>query len=360
MITQLTLHDFTVFAEATVNFGALNVIHGENSSGKTHLLKVAYCLAAALAPRPNEAAPERPTKVWLEGTLGQKFVGVFRPERNKIGRLTRRVHGTKTASVSASFKRYAARPVPLKRSTSPSPNRLSFSFNIRADRAVRVDDIPPRWLPQAPIYLPTRELLSVYPGFVSLYETQAVPFDETWRDTCLFLGAPVGRGAKKKEIAELLAPLEEAIGCKALLEGDRFFLKMKDPNAKVEADLVAEGYRKLSMVARLIANGSLDDKGYLFWDEPEANLNPRLIKRLAPLLMDLARGGVQVFIATHSLFLMRELEIEQAKRRKKVPTRYIGLAPDGHGVTVSQGDEIDDSGDIVALDENLQQSERYL
>ena len=71
----------------------------------------------------------------------------------------------------------------------------------------------------------------------------------------------------------------------------------------MEADLVAEGYRKLTMVARLIANGSLDANSLLFWDEPEANLNPRLIRRLAPLLLDLAEAGVQVFIATHSLFL---------------------------------------------------------
>jgi len=177
------------------------------------------------------------------------------------------------------------------------------------------------------------------------------------------LGAPVARGPKKQEIADLLVPLENAIGCKALLEGDRFFLKMHQPNAKVEADLVAEGYRKLSMVARLIANGTIDDKGYLFWDEPEANLNARLVRRLAPLLLDLAAGGVQIFIATHSLFLMRELEIEQVRRsneKKKVATRYIGLHPGDHGVIIEQGDTVADSGDIAALDESLEQSDRYL
>ncbi len=39
----------------------------------------------------------------------------------------------------------------------------------------------------------------------------------------------------------------------------------------MEMHLVAEGLRKLAMIARLIANGSLVDKVSLFWDEPEAN-----------------------------------------------------------------------------------------
>jgi hypothetical protein len=345
MLKRLHVKDFTVFAEAKFGFGALNVIHGENSSGKTHLLKLAYSVVASLVPAPNEPAGERPTKVAIDQRLGAKLVGVFRPDRGKLGRLARRVQGAKRSLVVADFG---------------SEGRLEFYFATQSDRTVKTEVMPPAWLTQAPTFLPTRELLSVYPGFVSLYETQAIPFDEIWRDTCVLLGSPVARGPKTREIAALLAPLETAIGCKAILEGDRFFVQMTSPNAKVEADLVAEGYRKLTMVARLIANGSLDDKGYLFWDEPEANLNPRLIKRLAPLLLDLAAGGVQVFIASHSLFLMRELEIQQGLRAKRVKTRYFGLQPGEDSVVVQQGSTIDESGDIASLDENLEQSDRYL
>lgn len=345
MISKLSIESFTVFSEVECRFGGLNVIHGENSSGKTHLLKLAYALATSLIPRPNEAAPDRPTKAWLEPILGAKLNAIFRPDGGKVGRLVRRARGEGTATIDAQFDR---------------TGRLEYHFRRRSDRTVTVTKVPTGWMEQAPVYFPTRELLSVYPGFVSLYETQTVPFDETWRDTCLLLGAPVARGPRKAEIAALLEPIEMAIGCKTILDGDRFFLVMSD-GAKVEADLVAEGYRKLSMVARLIANGSLDDKGYLFWDEPEANLNPRLVKRLAPLLIDLAIGGVQIFIATHSLFLMRELEIERQKRGDtSVPMRFLGLHPDEDGVRVEQGDTIEASGDIAALDENLEQSERFM
>lgn len=349
MLKRLHLKDFSVFGDADFRFGSLNVLHGENSSGKTHILKLAYSLVDSLVPAPNEPVTESPTKAVLESKLGKTLVSVFRPDGDKLGRLARRAQGSSRSEVAATLE---------------GQGTVSFSFSTRSDRAVKVESLPERWLEQSPVFLPTRELLSVYPGFVSLYETQAIPFDQTWRDTCVLLGAPVARGPKKQEIAALLEPLERAIGCKASLEGGRFFVQMTEPSAKVEADLVAEGYRKLTMVARLIANGSLDDKGYLFWDEPEANLNPRLIRHLAPLLLDLAAGGVQVFVATHSLFLMRELEIVQALRqkaqKKRVSTRYFGLHRRDAGVEVAQGATVDESGDLASLAESLDQSDRFL
>ena len=52
------------------------------------------------------------------------------------------------------------------------------------------------------------------------------------------------------------------------------------------------------MIARLIATGSLLDKGFLFWDEPEANLNPKIIKLMARIIVELGLHGIQVFVAT--------------------------------------------------------------
>ena len=78
----------------------------------------------------------------------------------------------------------------------------------------------------------------------------------------------------------------------------------------MEMPLVAEGHRKFAMLARLIATGALLDKGYLFWDEPETNLNPKLIKEVASTILHLCRSGIQVFAATHSLFLLREFHIQ--------------------------------------------------
>jgi hypothetical protein len=184
---------------------------------------------------------------------------------------------------------------------------LEFHFSSNSKSDVAFARLPAAWNDAAPAYLPTRELLTIYPGFVAVYDNHYLEFEETWRDTCVLLGAPLRRGVKEKRIQELLGPIEEAMGGSVELDKNgRFYLR--SASGRMEMTLVSEGLRKLAMLARLVATGALLDKGYLFWDEPEANLNPRVIKRVARGIVGLSQGGIQVFIATHSLFLLRELE----------------------------------------------------
>lgn len=121
---------------------------------------------------------------------------------------------------------------------------------------------------------------------------------------------------------------------------------------------MAEGNRKLGMLAYLLKTGELTKSSSLFWDEPEANLNPKLLKALAAILVELS-SIMQITIATHSLFLLRELE---TFRENKILTnaRYFGLHITDNGVVVQQGDSSSKIGDIVALDEDIAQSTRYL
>jgi len=83
--------------------------------------------------------------------------------------------------------------------------------------------------------------------------------------------------------------------------------------------------------------------------------------RVARTIYGLSRSGTQVFIATHSLFLLRELEIILTE----LPTRtgrcrFFGLQSGKTGTEISEGDSIEDIGDISSLDEELEQSDRYL
>ena len=128
----------------------------------------------------------------------------------------------------------------------------------------------------------------------------------------------------------------------------------------MEMHLVAEGLRKLAMVARLIATGSLLDKGYLFWDEPESNLNPKIVKQVADTIVSLARNGIQIFVATHSLFLMREIHILLKQSDSAPNARFFGFHLDEGGVVVKSGKSMDDVGDVTSLLEDLSQSERYI
>jgi hypothetical protein len=75
----------------------------------------------------------------------------------------------------------------------------------------------------------------------------------------------------------------------------------------------------------------------------------------------LALNDIQLFIATHSLFLLRELDILlQASDFQSIPACFFGLHLTEDGVHVKQGNTVDDIGQITALEEELSQSNRYL
>lgn len=345
MLDNLSIRNLTVFPYANLQFSKhLNVIVGENGTGKTHLLKMAYSALYTSWEEGRRPTNSLPTKTLMQTRLAEKLINVFRPE--SLGRLARRKQGRDRCDIKLKFE--------------DKKFNFSFSFATNSKTEVVLEQIPEDWLDAASVYLPTRELLTIFPNFVSVYEGHYLEFEETWRDTCLLLGAPLQRDSKEKRIQELLKPLELAMGGSIELDTNgRFYLK--NENGRFEMPLVAEGQRKLSMLARLIATGVLLDKGALFWDEPEANLNPRLIKQVAQSIVNLSNAGIQVFIATHSLFLLRELEILMSSNRNvKVNPRFFGLHFLNGSVVVKQGDAIDEIGNITALDEDLAQSDRFL
>lgn len=342
-LKQLRIQNFTVFGEANLEFATgLNVVVGTNGAGKTHVLKLAYSVIDVSFKAPNGG--KKPAAVQLQTDLATKLFRVFKPDR--LGRLVSRSRpGREKAEVQCAF--------------SPPEDNLDFLFHTASELEVTIKKTPTAWIDKRPVYLPTRELLTIYPGFVSLYENSEIPFEETWRDTCSLLGFPLARGPREKTIKKLLEPLEVAMGGKVELKEPQGFYLNQD-GVKTEMHLVAEGFRKVATIARLIANGQLIDKGYLFWDEPESNLNPKIVKVVAKTILELCKVGIQVFVATHSLFLMREFDILLRRKFKDVKSRFFGLHPGNDGVTVQQGDSVDDIGSIDALDEELQQSDRYL
>lgn len=73
------------------------------------------------------------------------------------------------------------------------------------------------------------------------------------------------------------------------------------------------------------------------------------------MIYSLAGNGIQVFIATHSLFLLCELEIiASTKKEKSFSQRYFSLKVEDESVSIEQGDDLTDLQTLVMLDETLQ------
>ena len=142
-------------------------------------------------------------------------------------------------------------------------------------------------------------------------------------------------------------------------QGGRFYLLVEEIG-RLEIELVAEGIRKLATLAYLLNNGSLKTTTTLFWDEPEANLNPLLIKKLAEILTLLARQGFQIVLATHSLFLLKQLHI--LSREAPTPLKYFSLTSNqlGDPTVVEAADELPLLPNIAALEAEMNQADTFL
>lgn len=341
MLKSACIKNFGCLPNETYVFASgLNVIIGENGLGKTHLLKLLYSTLKV-----NSDSKEF-TKAALQKAYADKLIGVFRPD--SLGRLVKRRQGLDKCEVDLTMH-------------DPSQS-CGFTFSTRSSLSVQVEVAPSNTKYQPPAYFPTRELVTLCPWFVPLYDNYHLRFEESWRDTVSLLGAPSLKGPREKTAAELLKPLEEAMGGRVVVDTatGEFYLQIPG-EGKMEMPLVAEGLRKLAMLARLISTGALLDKGYLFWDEPETNLNPKLVKVLARCILHLCKQGIQVFLATHSLFLLRELEmLSKEAAFEYLEHRYFALKSTPEGVAVEQADSTDGIETIVMLDEELQQSDRFV
>jgi len=198
----------------------------------------------------------------------------------------------------------------------------------------------------------------MFPRFASLYRDYHIEIDETYYDLCLALERPLLRGRRYDETRKLLDPLERALGGSVSNNNGRFVLSIPG-EGNMEIPLDAEGMRKLATVAYLVANGVLKNKATLYWDEPETNLNPKLLSQLANILVLIAQQGTQVVLATHSLFLLKELDL--CLKDTRVPSRFIALSSseDQRSVIVTAGDSVEQLDPLAALDAEIEQAVKY-
>lgn len=283
-VQTLSLTDFSAFEQADLAFcSGLNVLIGANSTGKSHLMKLIYSLLKVCEQAHRDHID---TQKKVAELLADKLLGVFKPEA--VGRLVRRGRGNRGASVRLTY----------------DDTLLDATISTQSNVVVDYPSLPS---PVPSVYLPAHEFLSIYEGFISAYTQRETAFDETYYDLSLALNALPLRGPRRTDIDRFISPIEKVIGGQVTQENGRFYLRL--PEGKLEAHLVAEGYRKLAGLMYLIINGSLTSNGILFWDEPEANLNPNLTMVVVQVLRVLAESGVQIFLATHDYLLSQELSL---------------------------------------------------
>jgi len=331
MLKKLTLQNFTTFQNAEFVFSkGINIIIGENSSGKSHVLKLAYSVASVWDKCGKEG--------WKE-SLVEKLHRVFRVEEL--------IELKKFDTLLGDAKNYVSLEFFVNHKTQESQT-ISFDL-VKRDKITLNGIIPSAHILNKPLFFPAKEVLSLFPKFISLYEKYELSFDETYYDLCKAIDNPLLKEPDKS----LIQRIENVIGGKIILKGDHFYLR--SDKSEYNIFMVAEGWRKLGTLSYLIANDSLRENSILFWDEPEANLNPRLIKRLAEILVELSQHNIQIIIATHSLFLMKYFDYLIANSKQKSAAAFFSLVRDDMSVlNIERGDRLNELTTIVSLEEEME------
>lgn len=297
-ITRLVLENFTAFEHFEQEFSpGINILIGTNGTGKTHILKTLYSACAVTIGED------------IEKRFSSKLTSVFHPHESRISRLTRRLHKDEILRINTTRNNSA---------------ELAFCLFIDSDDFVGGNTDVDEWRkePIESVYIPVKEMLAHAPGFLSTASRRELAFEEVYTDIIKRAFLP-----KLKEIpeayAKLAASLQKAIGGTVTQKGEYFFIESE--RGELEFTLLAEGLRKLALLVLLIQNGSLSPGSILFWDEPEANLNPELMGQVVEVILELQRLGVQVFLATHNYVLLKEFDL---RKKPEDAIRYISLFRD--------------------------------
>lgn len=320
MINQLQLKNFTAFTELAIDFSpGINIIIGENGTGKTQLLK------AVLAMSGPEASGEQ-----ADEQLARKLCRLYQPLSGNVGEL-RRAGARGDAQLSTTFA---------------SGQLITAKFNGSAEVVKVTPESVGEALPA--IFIPTKEVLSLVRGLTA--EQPDLPtieriFDDGYLDLARKL---VREGANDLDakvqldpkFASIVPRLANLIGGQYLLENGRFVFEpgryeekgsasrtrakhaqmyqdstqwkfVPSGKHRLSSGMTAEGFRKIGVLQRLLSNGSLNPgtAGPLLWDEPESNLNPKLMRDLVQALLELARNGQQIILATHDYVLLKWFDL---------------------------------------------------
>ncbi|GHU82587.1 hypothetical protein FACS189468_6960 [Spirochaetia bacterium] len=346
-ISRVEIKDFLVFkGEFAADFcPGVNVLIGGNGAGKTTLLKVLYWACEFS----KQSVLECNKNIILNLTKGTPFrtishIGNYFLNAQPDNGEKEDCNSTIRLFSNSISNTYPVLDVLVSGSLS--------SMLIPADKSgefLEVNNALAQWCKQKVqgVFIPITEMLQHSKGFLALERERKIPFDKTQID--ILSKAELGETHEITPNAlKLLDRIKNVIGGEVEYENDTFYIVKKD--MKVPFSLEASGFQKFGLLWKLLRNSLLESGSILFWDEPEASINPELIPTLVDILLELQKGGVQIFIATHSYDVARWFELN---KKAENALRYFNLRKTDSEIAADAADDyvslsnslIEDAGD---------------
>ena len=335
-LKSIKLENFTVFENIKCDFSpGINIFIGENGTGKTHLLKVLYVFCSCktfydeTSKEPSELRDDF-FSVLKKCFQDKNFAQLFAPESKSMN-----------ISIDSGEGSYSF-PATIATKHNSTSHEVAgvFSGFIQNEK-----------LPIASTFITAKEMLSHSKGLTSLYNEYRLPFDATQIEIIGKAQFPVARSVPS--IAKNILPhLESILDGKVVEENDEFFVEKRD-GRKVPFALEAEGVKKIGALWKLLMGKRITTDTILFWDEPEANINPTIMPVVVDTLLELSRQGVQVFVSTHDYLFAKYFEV---RRTDADAIRFHSLYKNNEGMNYEFNENFRDLKEnpiIAAYDELL-------
>jgi len=304
MLNSLQLKNFGPIDQLKCEqLGNINLIIGENSTGKTILLKALYSAMRTLETYKRGNEPRS-----AEEILADKLYWTF--ETVKIGELVR-----KGADKPLSFQ--------------IDVDNQKFVYTFGRDTTKTIHNLDNHVTPRESnsIFLPAQEVLSLHSIILeSREQDQTFGFDDTYLDLARALRQSPKGGKNYREFAESRQNLKDILDGKIEYDERLGIWHFKKGNQKFSMGVTAEGIKKISILDTLLGNRYLDPQSVIFIDEPEAALHPNAISKLLDIIAMLAKCGLQFFMASHSYFVIKKLFLI-AQQQNEISIKIISTNP---------------------------------
>lgn len=296
MITDFSIINSGPIASVTGRkLGRLNLIIGENGCGKTWLLKSLYCVM-----RTQEEFGRGQDNRDFHEVLSDKLYWTFQSQ--SLGDIVRRGKGNRlNTSV-----------------VMDDQTNLVFGFGQDTSKQVKpsVNTLPTR--SDNSIFLPPKEVLSLWNVILrSALQNREFGYDATYSDLVMALQNQPQRGRNYDRFSKSRKQLETMFQGKVSFENNEWIYKQG--NSKFSIHSTAEGIKKIAILDTLLGNRFLTPGSVVFVDEPESALHPTAIVELIDILAVLAEQGMQIFMATHSYYVVKKLALLAKQKQLALP-----------------------------------------
>lgn len=321
VIKKIKLENYTVFENQQMEFcPGINIFIGENGTGKTHILKALYSACQSVSKKTS---------------FSHKLVSTMLPDDYKISRLITRRQGNRSGLI-----RITAGDL-----EGGQDRVMTISFSGKTKKwdaeVIGEDGWEQSFAGISSIFIPAKEILSHSYNLNAASEVDNVRFDDTYLDiiNAAKIDISAGRNSTAKEA--MLEAVEKVTHGTVIYDAKRDEFYLKSGNSKQEFNLIAEGIRKMALLWQLIKNGTLEKGDVLFWDEPEANINPTYIPIIVEILLELQRKGVQVFISTHDYMIASYFEVKKTEH-DKLMFHSLSLTDSSYAISYEKAEKFAD------------------